>query len=138
MKQIDRFSSKYTVNPENGCWEWTASSWGGYGMFRYERGNKAHRFSYEYYNDTMLNSLNIDHLCNNKKCVNPEHLEAVTRGENSKRRNLNEYEYKKKTHCKNNHIISDNAYLRPDGYFECRTCKQNRYNKMLDKNRNIL
>lgn len=131
MNIIDRFNKKYLINPKTGCWDWTAGSWGGYGRFRYDGGNKAHRFSYEYHNKTKLNDLVIDHLCKNTLCVNPEHLEAVSFGENSTRRNLYEFDYNKikKDVCKNGHIIADNPYVRPDGYVECKTCRTKR---MLD------
>jgi hypothetical protein len=132
MNILDRFTSKYVVNPETGCWDWIAGSWGGYGRFRYDGGNKAHRYSYEYHNDTKLGDLVIDHLCKNTLCVNPEHLEAVRFGENSRRRNLYEFDYNKikKQVCKNGHLISDDPYVRPDGYIECRRCRLDRNNKL--------
>lgn len=132
MKQIDRFTSKYIVNSETGCWDWTASSWGGYGQFRYERGTKAHRFSYEYHKNVLLDSLTIDHLCNNTMCVNPEHLEAVTKGENSRRRNLNEYTYTKNEYCKKGH---KREYLnKKTGQLDCKVCKAEALKKFRESN----
>jgi hypothetical protein len=125
MKSIDRFTTKYKINLETGCWDWIAGTSAGYGAFAYERGKKAHRFSYEYHNNTILGELTIDHLCRNTLCVNPEHLEAVPKGENSRRRNLN-HTYKKKEVCKNGHFIGKNEYVRPDGYSECLLCRSDR------------
>lgn len=133
MQEIDRFTSKYVIDPVSGCWNWTASTWGGYGMFRYERGKKAHRFSYEYHTGEMLGDLTIDHLCKNKSCVNPEHLEAVTKGENSRRRNLNEYEYTKNEYCKKGH---KRDYLnKKTNQLDCTTCKREAHARYRDKNR---
>lgn len=130
MDVIDRFTAKYAIDPKTGCWNWTASTWGGYGMFRYERGNKAHRFSYEYHTGHILGDLTIDHLCNNTICVNPDHLEAVSKGENSRRRNLNEYEYKRNEYCKKGHRRD---YInKKTGQLDCRVCKkeaQDRFRK---------
>jgi hypothetical protein len=132
MTTIDRFNTKYTVDPVSGCWNWTASTWGGYGMFRHERGNKAHRFSYEHHTGHILNDLTIDHLCNNTLCVNPEHLEAVAKGENSRRRNLYEYEYTKNEYCKKGH---KRDYLnKKTGQLDCKTCKLEAQQRFREKN----
>lgn len=133
MEEIDRFITKYTVNGDTGCWEWTASIAGGYGAFHYSRGKRAHRFSYEYHNDTILGDLTIDHLCNNTICVNPDHLEAVTRGENSRRRNLNEYEYKRNEYCKKGH---KREYVnKKTGQLDCIICKREALAKYRQNNR---
>lgn len=73
------------INPvESGCWEWTASLFRcGYGQFG--AGKYAHRWSYEFFTGPIPEGLDVDHVCRNRKCVNPDHLEAVTRSVNIKR-----------------------------------------------------
>ena len=84
---VDRFLAK--VEPlADGCWRWTGSRIpNGYGNFRgYEsRMVMAHRFAYEEFVGPIPDGLQIDHLCRNKWCVNPEHLEPVTNRENQLR-----------------------------------------------------
>lgn len=70
------------------CWQWTASiiHTTGYGAFGVEgRKRGAHRVSYELVIGPIPDGLTIDHLCNNRRCVNPSHLEPVTQGENVRR-----------------------------------------------------
>ena len=76
---LERFLSKIEVS-ESGCWEWQAQLIRGYGCcWDGARQTKAHRFSYEFFNNTIIpQELEIDHLCRNLRCVNPDHLEAVT------------------------------------------------------------
>lgn len=73
----------YTVVAETGCWEWQGPMHPkGYGTFAHEL---AHRRSYEMFVGDIPDGLHIDHLCRNKRCVNPAHLEPVTHAENNRR-----------------------------------------------------
>lgn len=92
---------------ESGCWVWngTLCERGGYGKFC---GELAHRVSYEYFVGPVPAGLELDHLCNNPPCVNPAHLEPVTRAENQRRR------IARMTHCKNGHeFTAENSYENP-------------------------
>lgn len=84
---VDKFDRHWIPEPNSGCWLWLgASNENGYGLItRGKRTVKAHRFSYERANGPIATKLEIDHLCRNKCCVNPAHLEAVTHGENRRR-----------------------------------------------------
>lgn len=78
------------VNKTDGCWEWTSAiDTYGYGVFQLARPKrqtvKAHRISYGLLVSKVPDDMTIDHLCKNKKCVNPSHLEVVTASENSRR-----------------------------------------------------
>lgn len=86
MSLDERFASKYFVAPD-GCWLWTASvNWKNYGMLGHNgKVKKAHRVSYELYVGTIPEGMHIDHLCRQRSCVNPYHLELVTPGENVRR-----------------------------------------------------
>lgn len=82
---MKRFWDK--VRKTDQCWEWTsATTSAGYGAF-YLNGQSslAHRFSYEDAKGSVPKGLELDHLCQNKVCVNPDHLEPVTHQENIRR-----------------------------------------------------
>lgn len=86
----DRFMRKVRVNEDTGCWEWigcvtngTMASGGGYGRFD---GRWAHRVSWELHRGPIPQGLEIDHLCRVRHCVNPDHIEPVTKQENAVRR----------------------------------------------------
>ena len=82
-KAIQRFHTKYKVL-NRGCWEWqTGNLAGGYPKFWYiDREVYAHRFSYKTFNGNFDKSLEVCHRCNNKLCVNPEHLYVATHAQN--------------------------------------------------------
>jgi hypothetical protein len=71
---------------EDGCWMYTGCRDGRYGRIRIGRRKwYAHRASYALHKGEIPDGLEIDHLCHKPLCVNPEHLEAVTRDENQRR-----------------------------------------------------
>lgn len=82
---LGRFLSRFVV-AQSGCWEWTGRLNGsGYGAFTVGSIEGAHRVSYSWFVAQIPVGLEIDHLCRNKRCVNPLHLEAVTKSENQLR-----------------------------------------------------
>lgn len=90
------------------CWIWVGSFRKSidcitYGCIKFNyKTYSSHRFVYEYLVGEIPLGLELDHLCRNPSCVNPDHLEPVTRTVNVRRGNHNN-QYKDKTHCKNGH-----------------------------------
>lgn len=81
---------RYVAVSDDGCWLWsgqlTNGARGGYGRFVFKhRRTVAHRVSYELFVGAVPEGLELDHLCRVRRCVNPAHLEPVTRAENSRR-----------------------------------------------------
>lgn len=142
MKQIsgtslaERLGHYTLINPETGCHEWSGcKSRGGYGQIRAAgRTAKAHRVAWELANGPIPPGLQLDHLCRNRACVNPAHLEPVTQRENVVRGIGPTAVNAAKTHCPRGHALSgDNlaAHEIKLGYRKCRACKlaQNRASK---------
>lgn len=129
MQTLDqRFFSK--VHMTSACWVWTAADNGnGYGVFwTGERNTYAHRFSYEAMVAPIPAGLQIDHLCRNRACVRPEHLEPVTCRENLLRGDTRTAREAAQTHCIRGHGFTvANTYRYPGtGKRECRTCNRDR------------
>jgi hypothetical protein len=128
--KIARFWKK--VQKGDNCWEWQGNKLllSGYGVI--QRDGKrmyAHRVSYEIEHGNLPDSLVIDHLCRNRGCVRPSHLEAVTFTENVLRGDGPTAKNARKTHCKRNHPLSgENLYVNPQGFRQCRTCMRMRKN----------
>lgn len=105
----ERFWAKVAPEPNTGCWLWTASvDGGGYGKI-VEHGvlKGAHRVSYELNVGTIPEGLDLDHLCRVRSCVNPDHLEPVTRSENCRRGFSGQAAAqieRAKTHCPQGHL----------------------------------
>ncbi len=79
---------EYLVDPKTNCWVWQRyKDSKGYGIIkRFGKNHKAHRFFYEQHKRKILVGFQLDHLCRNTSCVNPEHLEVVTNAENTRRK----------------------------------------------------
>lgn len=113
-----------------GCWTWTgrvnASGYGSSyreGVFRY-----AHRDAYELLVGPIPEGLQLDHLCRNPPCVNPDHLEPVTSGENTARGASPTNLLSVRDRCHRGHLlVGPNGYVRPDGHGrQCRACSRER------------
>ena len=83
---IDRIKDKINADCGNGCWNWLGTiSNSGYGQLSataVTSSKLAHRVIYTAMIGPVLESMDLDHLCRNRKCVNPTHLEPVSRREN--------------------------------------------------------
>lgn len=92
----------------DGCWLWTGVlNEGGYGQFSWKGKTwRVHRLAYRVFVGDFDDSLAIDHLCSNRSCINPAHLDAVTHLENNRRSSaveVNRNRSAQATHCKNGH-----------------------------------
>lgn len=109
----------------NGCWNWRATvKPDGYGMIYISgrKSQKAHRFFYEKLIGPIPTGLCIDHLCRNRCCVNPTHLEPVTHKENTLRGIGLTAVNKKKTHCYKGHPYTPENMTSEKKFRQCRTC----------------
>ncbi len=125
---LERFWSKVEVIG-SGCWEWRGGlATNGYGRFNLGNGKSvpAHRITYNLLKGDIPEGLEPDHLCRNRKCVNPDHIEAVTRRENIMRGLLPETNRNlqlSKTHCPQGHPYDkNNTYVDPQGFRQCKKC----------------
>lgn len=130
-----RFMS-YVDKSEDGCWNWRVLSTGGYGRTKWFKGDVkytelAHRAAYQLFIGPIPDGCCIDHLCRNRGCVNPAHLEAVSTRENLIRGVGLAAMNSRKTHCKNGHEFTKEntryATRRSGRTFRvCRSCHRAR------------
>ena len=124
FQQREEFWALVEVDMVDGeaCWPWKgAKDSHGYGSFRWSRKpirqTMAHRIAFILVVGTVPAGMELDHLCRNRSCCNPGHLEPVTKAENLRRRpSVN------KSHCKHGHeLTAANTRIRR-GRRECRLC----------------
>ena len=127
---LDQRIKRRVVVQDSGCWDWLgAKSQAGYGRITLPTGKTwgrtdwAHRVSYETFVGPIPAGLDLDHLCRNTSCVNPEHLEPVTRAENLHRVAVS------RTHCAHGHeFTEENTRILPRGR-RCKACERRRSNE---------
>lgn len=126
---VHRFWSKVDKYGPNGCWNWTASTHQrGYGSFHFDgRSRPAHRLSYSWAKGAIPAGLQIHHTCENKRCVNPAHLIAISAGAHTLIGNSWSGKNSRKTHCPQGHPLSgNNLHTRKNGRRRCRMCDRQR------------
>ena len=131
MNLAERLANNSTPVPEAGCFVWLGSTQTRHGLTygRLRVGTNgaylAHRASYEITKGTIPDGMELDHLCRNTLCVNPDHLEAVTHQVNCARGKKAQ-----QTHCLRGHEYTEaNTYRHKSGGRYCRTCFLERANK---------
>lgn len=123
-------ASGIEVDPATGCHNWTKNLHVcGYGRVTYRgRSHWTHRAAFEISNGPVPEGLELDHLCRNRACCNPEHLEPVTHKVNTLRGVSPFAENARKTHCNRGHRLEgDNVRLverRGTVERHCRTCNR--------------
>lgn len=114
---------QFRVNEQTGCWEWLRSKLLGYGMYKIQGYGRAHRFYYFKLVGEIPKGLTIDHLCRNKSCVNPYHLEPTTDRENILRGNCPAAINARKKFCKYGHrFTKKNTKIWNGFYRSCWIC----------------
>ena len=121
IAKLERFAKLFIIDQETGCWVWQRRLSRGYGQFG-EMG--AYRWLYQAIWGELTPGLHCDHLCRNKACVNPRHIEPVTprinylRGESPVAINY------RRTHCAQGHEFTpENTRMRSNGRYTWRTCR---------------
>lgn len=128
-EELAPYLAARTRQDPSGCWSWTGQiNRGGYGHIGLRRlqGQHAHRVIYELTYGPIPDGLHIDHLCRNRACVNPDHLEAVTNHENMLRGISRPAVNARKTQCKRGHPFDEANTYRHRGTRHCRTCAKAR------------
>ena len=134
FKRGTPFWDRVYIKVPNDCWLWLAGK-GSHGYGQMPNQGLAHRIAYEDKRGPIPDGLVIDHLCQNRLCCNPAHMEPVTRAENSRRGEKNRKTYSgrsrpdltERTECVNGHEFTGDNYYRRGNARICRICAAERH-----------
>lgn len=133
-KETARIFCKISVDYKTGCWNWTGYLSDGYGrIFWRGKRYKAHRLIYVWAGNKLQNwkskkSPELDHICNNRSCVNPNHLKLVSNKTNILRGIGPTAINSKKTHCIHGHILPEKRNKRGERVCKkCHTIQKRKY-----------
>lgn len=123
---LDRFNRHWVRDGE--CWRWTgAKDTGGYGNINVGgKFYKAHRLGYQMLVGPIPKGFELDHLCRNRWCVNPDHMEVITHAENVARSNNPAHVSHRTGICKRGHSLADAIRASNGHVSHCRTCRRQR------------
>jgi hypothetical protein len=129
----ERFWTRVIRTNPNGCWTMPSQDANGYSIFWYGKGltQRAHRAAYLMFVGPIPDGLDLDHLCRNRACCNPKHVEPVTRSDNLRRglagMNVAVRQWSK-THCPRGHVYdAENTMTTKKGHRLCRTCRRDQW-----------
>lgn len=139
---VTRLLLRIEIDEQSGCWLWTrGTNDAGYGRFAiaHDKNVAPHRWAYEFWVGLIPLGYTVDHMCHNserscaggptcahRRCINPDHLEAVTLAVNLSRTTTLSTLNAAKTHCPAGHAYTErNTYVR-QGMRTCRACKRDR------------
>ena len=123
---IRRFHEQHDRRGPEDCWPWKGAKNAGYGVLWVSasiRAARAHRVAYQLEVGPVPSGMTLDHLCRNRGCVNPRHLDPCSFGENARRSPLAPYNVKAAwTHCAKGHEFTVANTSIHHGRRRCKTC----------------
>lgn len=134
---LKRVFKKIKINNETGCWDWLGFTSQGYGQIRINKKlYRIHRFMYAWLVSPIPNGKGknipvLNHICNNRSCCNPLHLELISDTENILKGNGATAINHRKTHCKKGHLLHP---ANKNGYRRCMICHREWNRKNYAKN----
>ena len=132
---------RLSIGGLDACWEWKGPGTHGYGQIgQGRRGQRAyvHRIAYILWRGEIQDNLTVDHLCRNRGCANPRHLEIVTLRENLRRGNGFPGLNARKTHCDQGHEFTLENTYQWKRKRKCRICRRERNRQWRHRTRDLL